>query len=173
MDTSEDVLVLFLTSHGEAGVGLQLDLDFQPLEALTPTRLLAALDGAGVHWRVVIVSSCFSGLFAEQMAGPGSLVLTSARSDRSSFGCGHDGDYTYFGRAFVHHELQRDTDLVGAFERARARVAAREAREGRTPSEPQISLGREIAPLLEELAADLERRRQLPAGSSQLAGTGR
>lgn len=170
MDTGEDLLVLFFTSHGLEGTGLQLDLDFHALAPLTPARLVSILDGAGVRWRAVIVSSCFSGLFAEQMAGPGTLVITAARADRSSFGCGHDGDYTYFGRAFIEDELFKGSDLVQAFDGARARVAAREQRERLTPSEPQMSLGDEIAPLLEELVVDLERRRRPPPEANQLVG---
>jgi hypothetical protein len=161
MDPEEDILLLFLTSHGEEGQGLTLDLDEFRLAGITPRWLRAALDGAGIRYRAVIVSACFSGEFIDELRNTDSLVMTSARRDRSSFGCGHDGPYTYFGAAFFGTELPKDLSLVAAFERARASLGAREAREQLTPSEPQLWVGSEIAPLLEQLTARL-RARGLP-----------
>jgi hypothetical protein len=160
MDPAEDLLVLFLTSHGVEDGGLVLDLDFRPLTPLSPAVLRQALDDAGVQWRVVIVSACFSGAFVDALRGPRSLVISAARADRNSFGCGHDGDYTYFGRAFLEQELPRADSIAAAFEGARRRVDARERSERRVPSEPQIWVGEEIGPFLDALAADLVWRRQ-------------
>jgi len=161
MDPEEDILLLFLTSHGEEGQGLVLDLDGFSLAGITPRGLRAALDGAGIRYRAVIVSACFSGEFMDELRNADSLVMTSARRDRSSFGCGHDGPYTYFGAAYFGTELPKDLSLVGAFERARDSLRAREAEEELTPSEPQLWVGPEIAPLLEQLTARL-RARGLP-----------
>jgi hypothetical protein len=154
MDPAEDVLVMFLTSHGAEDGALVLDLEFRPLAPLSPRALRAALDAAGVEWRVVIVSACFSGAFVDALRGPRTLVISAARADRNSFGCGHDGDYTYFGRAFLAEELPRADTLPAAFEGARRRIDERERQEGRVPSEPQMWVGEEIAPLLDALAAD-------------------
>jgi hypothetical protein len=160
MDPAEDVLVVFLSSHGTEDGALVLDLGFRPLAPLAPAALRAALDEAGVQWRVVIVSACFSGAFVDALRGPRSLVISSARADRNSFGCGHDGDYTYFGRAFLEQELPRAESIPAAFDGARARIDALEKSEGRVPSEPQMAVGEEIGPLLEALSTDLGWRRQ-------------
>ncbi|HEY7841057.1 MAG TPA: C13 family peptidase [Gammaproteobacteria bacterium] len=160
MDPAEDVLVVFLTSHGAEDGALVLELDSRPLAPLYPRALGAALDAAGVQWRVVIVSACFSGAFVEALRGPRTLAISAARADRNSFGCGHDGDYTYFGRAFIGEELQRTDSIPAAFESARTRIDALEKSEGRVPSEPQIAVGEEIGPLLEALASDLAWRRR-------------
>ena len=167
MDTAEDVLVVFLTSHGNEDGALYLDLEFRPLAPLSPEALRAALDSAGVQWRIVVVSACYSGAFVDALRGPRTLVISSARADRNSFGCGHDGDYTYFGRAFLQDELPRADSLRAAFDGARARIEARERSEGRVASEPQIWVGEEIGPLLDALAVDLAWRRgeRLSAGA--------
>lgn len=165
-DPEEDVLALFLTSHGEEGAGLTLDLGFYELKNLTPALLRETLSGAGVKWRVIIVSACFSGAFVEELQDPATLIIASARADRSSFGCGHDGDFTYFGQAFIDQELRMDFSLVSAFEKARAGIREREKREGRTPSEPQISIGSDIQPVLERLAEQL-REGRAPAPSDE------
>lgn len=168
MDPQEDLLVLFLTSHGEEEQGLIMDLDGFRLAGITPRGLRAALDGAGIRYRAVIVSACFSGAFVEELRNAETLVMTSARRDRSSFGCGHDGPYTYFGAAFFGAELPKDLSLVGAFERARDSLGAREAEEGLPPSEPQLWVGSEIAPLLEQLSARMRARTQPPPAPTAL-----
>lgn len=155
MDPAEDLLVLFMTSHGEEERGLVLDLDRFRLADITPRGLRAALDGAGIRYRAVIVSACFSGAFVEEFRDADSLVMTSARRDRSSFGCGHDGVFTYFGSAFLGTELPRDRSLVAAFERARESLGAREAQEGLPASEPQLWIGSGMEQLLERLGARL------------------
>lgn len=162
MDREEDLLVLFMTSHGEEDQGLVLDLDGFPLAPISPRSLRAALDAAGIRYRAVIVSACFSGSFVAEFRDAGSMVMTSARGDRSSFGCGHDGLFTYFGSAFLGTELPRERSLVPAFERARESLGAREAEEGLPPSEPQIWVGGELQELLERLDARL-RAGPLPA----------
>lgn len=155
MDPEEDLLVLFLTSHGEEEQGLVLDLDGFLLAGISPRGLRAAMDAAGIRYRAVIVSACFSGVFVDEFRDPESLVMTSARRDRSSFGCGHDGAFTYFGSALLGTELPRDRSLENAFERARNNLAAREAEEGLPASEPQIWVGAGVRELLERLDARL------------------
>lgn len=163
MDPREDLLVLYLTSHGAEDGAFQLDLDFWWLQPLLPEALRAALDDAGVDWRAVIVSACHSGAFVEPLRDPRTLVISSARADRKSFGCGHDGDYTYFGEALLGQELARAESLPIAFQRARARIDARERDEGHEPSEPQMALGSELAARLELLDAELASRRRTPS----------
>lgn len=151
MDPQQDVLVVFLTSHGDEDAGLVLDAGFYRFDPLAPAVLREALSEVGVKWRVIIVSACYSGGFIDELRDPSTLVITSARADRNSFGCGHDGDFTYFGRALIGEHLRSDPSFVSAFEKARAGIRQREKREGRTPSEPQIFVGADIAPLLDRL----------------------
>lgn len=149
MDREEDLLVLFLTTHGSEDHQLFVDLQPLPLDWIKPTDLRAALDDAGIDWRVVIVAACYSGGFIDALATPMSLVITAARADRPSFGCGADAELTYFGRAFLVDALNQTTSFPGAFELARETVAQREKDDDFEPSEPQIAMGALIGPRLQ------------------------
>ena len=65
----------------------------------------------GIRWKVVVVNACYSGGFVDALRDDSTLVITSARADRTSFGCGADSDITYFGKAFLAEALnQHDID---------------------------------------------------------------
>src|SRR5258708_20806817 len=100
MDKDEDVLVLFLTSHGSQSHRFSLDLWPMSFKELDPATLRAALDESGIRNRVVIVSACYSGGFVEPLRNPDTLVITAAAPDRTPFGCSNEADWTYFGKAY-------------------------------------------------------------------------
>ncbi len=156
MNRDEDVLFVFLTSHGAEDHRFDLSLWPWELEQLTPQRLGQLLDAAGIRNRVILVSACFSGGFIEPLSGPDTLVMSAARADRSSHGCSHEADWTFFGRAYFDEALRQTTSFTEAFARARAAVASREKAEGLTPSEPQIAVGEAIKPRLDALAGRLK-----------------
>jgi Peptidase C13 family len=146
LDPEEDVLVLLLTSHGSPdGIGLLAGRD---QHLITPDDLRNLLNKSRARHRVVIVSACYSGIFAEALADERTLVITAAASDRPSFGCEDGRTWTYFGDAFFNKALRTDRRLDTAFLRARDLVTAREKREGYEPSNPQIAGG---AAVLERL----------------------
>jgi hypothetical protein len=139
MDSEQDLLLLYLSSHGSEEHELYVNLLGLPLDQINPIDLKQALDDSDIRWKVVIVSACFSGGFIEQLADSSTLVITAARADRSSFGCGPDSDFSYFGRAFFINALNQTTDLLTAFELARAEIDRREQEEDLLASEPQIA----------------------------------
>jgi Peptidase C13 family len=103
--------------------------------------LKEALDEAQIRWRVIIISACHSGAFIPYLNDDHTIVITAAAPDRTSFGCSNDRDLTYFGEAFVRDALPGSPTLRGAFEQARASIAAREKAEGQTPSLPTAYFG--------------------------------
>lgn len=141
---AEDTLFLHMTSHGSSDHEFSVDFANLRLRDLSADELGDIVRGAELPWRVVVVSACFSGGYIDALKSPRALVITAARADRTSFGCEHGRDYTYFGEAFYRDSLT-SRDFVAAFERAREVVAARELREERTPSEPQLWVGVEMA----------------------------
>ena len=151
MDRDEDVLFLYLTSHGSEQHRLSLQLPPIKLDDLDPATLRQALDDADISWRVIVISACYSGGFIDALANDRTLVITAAAKDRTSFGCSDENDYTYFGRAYFEQALNNTDSFVDAFALATAHVAEREQAEQITPSQPQISLGREIAAKLATL----------------------
>lgn len=151
MDTEKDTLILFLTSHGIENL-LAVQFPPLPINHLTPSRLRQMLDASGIKHRVLIISACHSGSFVPALSAPHTIVLTAARWDRTSFGCDHKNDWTFFGNALFNHALRRTRALPEAFEAAKALISEWEAKEKFTPSEPQIFIGAAARPMIDRLA---------------------
>ena len=117
MNPDQDVLVLALTSHGSRE-GLAVTNGSLPLLQLGPTELRQALDEAGIKWRVLIVSACYSGVFLEPLETDSTLIATASDSEHSSFGCADDRDLTYFGEAFFKDSIPTTPSLEAAFKKA-------------------------------------------------------
>jgi hypothetical protein len=152
MNADEDVLFLFLSAHGERDYRLsawQRPLELGPL---TPTALARMLHDAGIKWRVVLVSACFSGGYIEPLRDDNSIVISASAPDRSSFGCESGRDFTYFGQAYFRDALARTRSFTEAFDIARGLVGEREAAEGKEASRPQIWVGAGAAERLKKLA---------------------
>jgi len=151
MNGDEDVLALFLTSHGTADHHLSVSLPPYEFEDLTAERVRELLDDAGIRYRVIIVSSCYSGAFIAALAGPDTMVITASAADRASFGCRDGAQWTDFGRAYFGEALAQAASFEGAFRIASRRIAEREAQERLTASLPQISVGEGIRDRLTRL----------------------
>jgi hypothetical protein len=158
MNRDEDVLVLYLTSHGSEDH--TLSVSFWPLQLndITPEKLRAMLDDAGIKWRVVIVSACYSGGFVEALKSDETLVATAAAADKTSFGCGTESEFTYFGEALFKDQLPNDYSFVSALQQTRIEIAEREKREDIEASLPQLSVGDAIKTKLESLSAEMRGR---------------
>ncbi len=145
MKPDEDILLVYLTTHGGEDHSLLVDMDPLPLDQIGAPDLGDILKKRPFKWKVVVVNACYSGGFVPTLHGPGTLVLTAARADRSSFGCGTDSDITYFGRAWLVDALNRTPDFMEAFKLAAGEIAQWEQKDRLTPSEPQMDVGAGIA----------------------------
>lgn len=152
-DPEEDILLLFLTSHGDEDHYLYVGMDTLPLDWIGAEDLSRLFNERPFRWRVSIVSACYSGGFLDGLRNSTSMVITAARADRTSFGCGADSDITFFGKAFFVEGLNQTDSLRGAFEIARQLVAEWESEEDQPASEPQIA----STPLIEAKLADWRR----------------
>lgn len=153
MDRDEDVLFLFLTSHGSRDHQLSVQFWPLPLNDLPATRLKELLDQSGIKHRVIVVSACYSGGFLDVLKDDNSLILTAASRDRTSFGCGTESEFTYFGEAYFVQALQETRSFIEAFGKARLWIEQREKGEGKEPSLPQSHVGAGIVPKLLALEA--------------------
>jgi hypothetical protein len=151
MNKDEDVLFLFLTSHGRKNL-FTVEMPGFPFDDLTPAGLKSLLDRSGIRNRVVVVSACHSGSFVPTLAGPTTLVIAAAHADRTSFGCEDRREWTYFGDAFFNRALRRERSFERAFQRARRTIGRWEAREKLTRSLPQIAGGDALRRRLDEMA---------------------
>jgi len=140
MDPDNDVLVLFLTSHGSQD-GLEVQNGSLPLAQLAPSDLHEALDAAGIRWRVIVVSACYAGVFLDELKGDTTAIITAADADHTSFGCEEDRKLTWFGEAFLQDALPGSATLEEAFKKASALIAQREDTEHQSHSNPQLFMG--------------------------------
>ncbi|MGB8337769.1 MAG: C13 family peptidase [Burkholderiales bacterium] len=151
INAEEDMVLLYLTSHGSRQH--ELSVDFWPLKLnqITPTSLKKMFDDAGIKWRIVVVSACFSGGYIEALKDDRTLIITAADPKQTSFGCGNESDFTYFAKALFDEELRKTYSFADAFEKAKIGILAREKAEKFDPSNPQIFIGEKIAGKLKEL----------------------
>ena len=151
IDRDEDILFLFMTSHGVPRSGLAVRFNGKEMGDIGPRQLAGALAAAGIKNRVVLVSGCFSGQFVPSLANADSLVMTAAAANRTSFGCTAEAEWTYFGKGYFLEALPKQKRFISAFYDAQNVVAVREVYDRLTPSEPQISIGARIEEILKEL----------------------
>jgi len=129
--------LIYLTSHGSPHGALVGDDILPPAVAEAKTR-----EACGDRPTAIIISACFSGTYLPTLAGRNRLVMTAARRDRSSFGCGEDDVYPFFDGCVIA-DLPMARDFVDLAGRVRRCVAVREDQEGMRPrSEPQIFVGK-------------------------------
>jgi hypothetical protein len=141
--TARGGCLIYFTSHGDpSGVLVGEDI-------LAPRVLGQMVDQTcGQRPTVVVISACFSGVFVPPLAGPNRMVLTAARKDRSSFGCGEADRYPYFDDCFLS-SAKGSLDFGGLGRAVQACVATREIKEGmKPPSQPQLSIGSDLRPIL-------------------------
>ncbi len=161
MDPAQDIVLLYLTTHGSRDHELLVDLDPMPLNQIAPEDIADAFKTTpSMRWKVVVVNACYSGGFVDALRDDSTLVMASARADRTSFGCGTDSDITYFGKAFLVDALNRTTSLREAFDLARKSVAQWEDEDAKKDasvehSEPQIATSPSIEAKLARWSAAL------------------
>lgn len=158
MDLEKDLLVVYLTSHG--GSDFKLAASHWPLEMepLTPQVLKQILDKAGVRNRVIAISACFAGGWADVLATDHSLIMTAADATHTSYGCGRLSELTFFGRAVFDEQLRKTHSFEQAFNRAVPLIKQREIDADKKDgfSNPQIRVGTQIRPFLKALEQRLD-----------------
>ncbi|HEX9396604.1 MAG TPA: C13 family peptidase [Burkholderiales bacterium] len=151
MNADEDILFLLVSAHGDREHRLSASQPPLELAPLTPTALARMLQDAGIKWRVIVVSACYSGGYIEPLRDANTVVITAAAADRTSFGCEPGRDWTYFGQAYFRDALPFTGSITGAFEVAKKIVAGMESKENQPSSLPQIWIGPAIARRLEKM----------------------
>jgi hypothetical protein len=142
-ETAKSGCLFYISTHGSPeGVILGKQL-------LRPQLLAAMLnDACPARPSIVVISACFSGVFIQPLQKPDRMILTAARPDRASFGCGESDKYPFFDDCFLSAAPRaRDFAALGAG--IQACVARKETETGAEPaSEPQIWVGPALRPML-------------------------
>ncbi|MES0489695.1 MAG: C13 family peptidase [Leptospirales bacterium] len=133
--------MIFMSSHGSE-YGFSID----GVELFTPDELNALLiKYCGTQPAVVIVSACYSGIFTNnKMLHPNRVIMTAARKDRTSFGCGVENQYTYYDGCLVANLSAYRTWRSVALS---ARKCIERKEVGLLPSLPQIYIGQDVRTL--------------------------
>jgi peptidase C13-like protein len=136
---------VYMTSHGdESGFFLRAER-----RTLSPAALDQALSaGCGERPTVLVVSACHSGTFINaETRRPNRIIVAAAATDRTSFGCGADDDFTYYDQCFLQ-QLDSASTWRELAEATRGCVATLERRLGvRRESRPQVFVGAAVANL--------------------------
>jgi hypothetical protein len=168
MNLKDDVLFVYLTSHGSQKEGLAAQFWPLSLNDIPAEKLKSYLDEAGIKWRVLLVSSCYSGHFVDVLKDDYTLVMTASAADKQSFGCSNTRDFTYFGEAVFKDALSRERAFIPAFKGAIAAINQREVREKLSPSSPQLYIGARIGAKLAVIERGLG---PVPARGAQASTT--
>ena len=139
-DRASGGCLLYFSSHGSPS-GLVLGQ-----RILNPARLDGMISNTcGERPTIVVISACYSGVFVRPLAAPNRMILTAARQDRASFGCGGTSRYPYFD-ACVLASVDEAHDFRALAIRAKRCVARMEQQTQMSPpSDPQIFIGSRIA----------------------------
>lgn len=139
-ETNTSGCLLYFTSHGSPE-----GIVFGPRGILEPALMARMLrqwcDGRPT---VVVISACFSGTFMGALQAPNRMILTAARRDRTSFGCGANETYPWFDGCVID-SLPAATDFLDLAAKTKACVTTKETEaDVGPPSEPQLFVGAEM-----------------------------
>ena len=130
---------VYFTSHGSPD-GIVLGEG-----TFAPSAMAAMIDNScSGRPTVVFVAACFSGVFVPALEQPGRFVMTAARPDRPSFGCGDNDHYTFFDNCWLDN-VGGVGDFGSLAKAILACVSRKEAEIHAFPSEPQLAIGAQIA----------------------------
>jgi len=166
MNPDTDILFLFLTSHGSKEHELYVGMDPLPLDQIAPDDLADVFTGTRIRYRVIVISACYSGGFIDALKNDTTMIITAAREDRASFGCGTDAEITDFGRAFFVDGLNHNDTFQAAFEEASHLVESWESRDDETHSYPQFVSTPQVEAQLKAWRAGIHLGPPLPFKSS-------
>ena len=164
MNKDEDVLVLYVTTHGHWATGLSFRDGERASGNIAPARLAAILNETGIKNRLVIVSACYSGVFIPALQNETTITMTAASSEKPSFGCRAENDWTFFGDALINHAMRQPIPAADAFAAARTLISQWEVAERLDPSNPQIDIGVNAGAWLDKLDARVPRTASAKVG---------
>jgi hypothetical protein len=132
--------LIYLTSHGTPS-----NIVFGDTRGIEPVDMAAMLrQWCGTRPTVLVLSACFSGSFVDALKAPHRMIMTAARRDRTSFGCGEGEVYPWFD-ACVLETLPTSQHFLDLASHTRACVNRREQDANiELASEPQVFIGAEM-----------------------------
>ena len=137
---ANDKVLLLISTHGSVGELSANIMDWYG--SMSDDDLQAALKPLANTPTTLILSACHSGSFIGKLKRDNRIILTSAASDRSSFGCQFESDNTWFIKALLQND-DRSVSIKSLFDSANKQVTQWEVKEDYTPSKPQVFIGKD------------------------------
>jgi hypothetical protein len=166
MDQEQDIVFLFLTSHGSREHELYVNLEPLPLDQIGPDDLADLFADTHIRHRVIVISACYSGGFIDALKNDTTMIVTASREDRASFGCGTDSDITDFGRAFFVDGMNHNDSFKAAYAEAAGLIDSWETRDDEEHSYPQFVSTAKIETQLKAWRAGIKLGPPLPFKTS-------
>ena len=154
MDADNDILFIYMSSHGSKKFEFSLNQPAMKLPDISANQLRTILDDLPIRWKVIVVSACYSGGFISALQDEESLIITAAAAEKTSFGCSNEAEFTYFGEAYFKDALSQTNDFERAFSIAEKIVKQREKEKNYDHSKPQIHRPKAILDQLERWRRD-------------------
>lgn len=154
MNPEEDLLVIHLVSHGKQNGQLLLQQPGVELPDLSPEDFAEMLEPLNARRKLLVVSACYSGQWINELKDSDTLIMTSAREDRTSFGCGDDSEMTWFTKAVYQSVGLSLTDPEAMFEQVKEQIRTWEEEIGMEEerwSYPQSHLGEGLRKWLSQM----------------------
>ncbi|MFL1454266.1 C13 family peptidase [Marinobacter sp. GN3S48] len=159
MNPEEDLLVIHLVSHGRKDGQLLLQQPGIELPDLSPKAFAEMLEPLNARRKLLVVSACYSGHWLNQLKDSDTLIMTSAREDRTSFGCGDDSEMTWFTKAVYQSVGLSLDDPEAMFEQVNTQIRTWEEEIGmeeENRSYPQSHLGDSLREWLSQEVPDTD-----------------
>ncbi len=138
-----DGCIVFMTSHGTtAGFYIRGQGHF------APSKFNQIIHRAcGSRPTVLLVSACYSGIFAEpSLQAPNRVILTAARKDKTSFGCSAEAEYTYWDGCLIE-TLPSSITWFELAQKVEKCIERKETVGGFARSYPQARFGAQVTNL--------------------------
>lgn len=141
VDKKKDGCFIFMTSHGVKGQGFYLS----QAGVLPPQVLSEVVDATcGEVPTVLLISACYSGQFIKsELAKDNRVILTAAISDRPSFGCSTDTEYTYWDECVID-SIPHVNTWEELYADVKTCISGKESSLGFQPSLPQGYFGKSM-----------------------------
>lgn len=142
MNIDEDVLFLYMTSHGSKRGAFSIkhpDLNLNPIYHKELSALFGSLK---IKNKIIMISSCYSGVYIPKLKDEYTSILTASSAEKTSFGCSNKSDMTWFAKGFFSELKGTKIVLQKRFDHAVEKVKQWESEHGYQFSDPQIWIGK-------------------------------
>ena len=148
--SDRDIVIFSFSSHGRKNK-IANKIGNTRASSINSKTIKGYLSKFSQYNKIIIISSCYSGSFINNIKDRRSVIFTAASKDNKSFGCGPTDTNTWFVTAFTEafDKLKMDQPkskltLGTIFSKTKEIVSVYEISENKIPSNPQLFIGNKV-----------------------------